>query len=50
VEYLLNLRDIMQKIKKCAKDVEGIQTSTLVSIAHVGFTVEDSNEKLSAHH
>jgi hypothetical protein len=50
VEYLLNLRDIMQNIKKCAKDVEGIQTSTLVSIAHVGSTVKDSNEKLSAHH
>ncbi|KAJ7366193.1 hypothetical protein DFH08DRAFT_797196 [Mycena albidolilacea] len=32
VEYLLNLRDIMQKIKKCAKDVEGIQTSTLLTI------------------
>jgi uncharacterized alpha-E superfamily protein len=50
VEYLLNLRDIMQNIKKCAKDVEGIQTSTLVSIAHVGSTVEDSNEKFSAHY
>ncbi|KAJ7757303.1 hypothetical protein B0H14DRAFT_408072 [Mycena olivaceomarginata] len=32
LEYLLNLRDIMQKIKKCAKDVEGIQTSTLLTI------------------
>ncbi|KAJ7876444.1 hypothetical protein B0H14DRAFT_3859165 [Mycena olivaceomarginata] len=32
VEYMLNLRDIMKKIKKCAKDVEGIQTSTLLTI------------------
>ncbi|KAJ7366187.1 hypothetical protein DFH08DRAFT_797190 [Mycena albidolilacea] len=37
VEYLLNLRDIMQKIKKCAKDVEGIQTSTLLRIQTKSF-------------
>jgi hypothetical protein len=50
VEYLLNLRDIMQKINQCAKDVKEIQTSTLVSIAHVGSTINDLNENLSAHH
>ncbi|KAJ7799827.1 hypothetical protein B0H14DRAFT_2616770 [Mycena olivaceomarginata] len=32
MEYLLNLRDIMQKIDQCAKDVKEIQTSTLLTI------------------
>ncbi|KAJ7727705.1 hypothetical protein B0H14DRAFT_3618758 [Mycena olivaceomarginata] len=32
VEYLQNLRDIMQKINQCAKDVKEIQTSTLLTI------------------
>jgi hypothetical protein len=50
VEYLQNLRDIMQKINQCVKNVKEIQTSTLVSIVHVGSTVENLNEKLSGHH
>ncbi|KAJ7366183.1 hypothetical protein DFH08DRAFT_948233 [Mycena albidolilacea] len=33
VEYLQNLRDIVQKTNQCAKDVKKIQTSTLVGIA-----------------
>ncbi|KAJ7868813.1 hypothetical protein B0H14DRAFT_3132586 [Mycena olivaceomarginata] len=32
MEYLLNLRDIIQKINQCAKDVKEIQTSTLLTI------------------
>jgi phosphohistidine phosphatase SixA len=50
VEYLQNLHDIMQKINQCAMDVKEIQTSTLVSIAYVGSTIDDSNERFSAHH
>jgi hypothetical protein len=50
MEYLQNLRDITQKINQCTKDVKEIQTSTLVSIAHVGSTMDDLNENLSAHH
>ncbi|KAJ7897994.1 hypothetical protein B0H14DRAFT_3581622 [Mycena olivaceomarginata] len=43
VEYLQNLRDIVQNINQCAKDVKEIQRSTLVGIAHVGFTGGDTN-------
>jgi hypothetical protein len=50
MEYLWNLRDIMQKINQCAKDVKEIQTSTLVGIAYVGSTIDGSNERFSAHH
>jgi hypothetical protein len=50
VEYLQNLRDIVQNINQCAKDVKKIQRSTLVGIAYVGFTVGDSNERFPAHH
>ncbi|KAJ7792101.1 hypothetical protein B0H14DRAFT_2624309 [Mycena olivaceomarginata] len=32
LEYLQSLRDIMQKINQCAKDVKKIQTSTLLTI------------------
>ncbi|KAJ7792096.1 hypothetical protein B0H14DRAFT_178842 [Mycena olivaceomarginata] len=32
VEYLLNQREIIQKINQCAKDVKEIQTSTLLTI------------------
>jgi hypothetical protein len=38
-----------QKIGQCAKEVKKIQTSILVGIADVEFTINDSNEKLSAH-
>jgi hypothetical protein len=50
LEYLQSLRNIMQKINQCAKDVKKIQTSILVGIAYVGSTIDDSNKKLSAHH
>jgi hypothetical protein len=50
VEYLQNLRDIVQKTIQCAKDVKEIQTSTLVGIAYVESMINDLNEKLSAHH
>jgi hypothetical protein len=50
VEYLQNLRSIMRKINQCAKDVEEIQRSTLVGIAHVGSRLEDSNERFLAHY
>jgi len=32
VEYLQNMRGIMQSINQCAKEVKEIQTSTLVRI------------------
>jgi N-glycosylase/DNA lyase len=35
VEYLGDLGEIMQDISRCAKEVKGIQKSTLVSIAHL---------------
>ncbi|KAJ7876456.1 hypothetical protein B0H14DRAFT_3130403 [Mycena olivaceomarginata] len=49
VEYLQNLRDIVQNINQCAQDVKEIQRSTLVGIVYVGFTVGDTNERFPAH-